>query len=247
MWAIAQMELKKNMHDKGIWFWTFILPILFIIVFVAVFSGQEGVEYTETVTQIIPGYTVIFTFFIMISILITFIKDRERGMVARIASTPLSVSSYFMGKWIPFMIIVLLQIAVLFLFGVLVYDLPLGDPTALIVMSLFQAFLATSWGLAMAVLVKTENMGIALTQIIALGGALLGGLWMPIEIMPDIMQTICKFIPQYWGLEGYKEIILHDGGVLDIWRPIAILLVGGAIGVLIAITGYQRYLRLAKS
>ncbi|SDL91950.1 ABC transporter permease [Sediminibacillus halophilus] len=247
MWAIAQMELKKNIHDKGIWFWTFILPILFIIVFVAVFSGQEGVEYAETVTQIIPGYTVMFTFFIMISILITFIKDRERGMVARIASTPISVSSYFLGKWIPFMIIVLLQIAVLFLFGVLVYDLPLGDPTALIVMSLFQAFLATSWGLAMAVLVKTENMGIALTQIIALGGALLGGLWMPIEIMPDIMQTICKFIPQYWGLEGYKEIILHDGGVLDIWQPLAILLVGGAIGVLIAITGYQRYLRLAKS
>ncbi|WP_026571715.1 MULTISPECIES: ABC transporter permease [Sediminibacillus] len=247
MWAIARTELKKNIQDKGIWFWTFILPILFIVVFVAVFSGQEGVEYKEIITQIIPGYAVMFTFFIMISMVITFIKDRERGMVARIASTPLPVQSYFLGKWVPFMIIVLLQIAVLFLFGFLVYDLPLGDPMALIVMSLFQAFLATSWGLAMAVLVKSENMGIALTQILALGGALLGGLWMPIEIMPDIMQTICKFIPQYWGLEGYKEILLHGGGILDIWVPLTILLACGVVGILIAISGYRRYLRLSKS
>lgn len=247
MWAIAKMELKKNIQDKGIWFWTFILPIVFIVGFVAIFSGDAGTNFTDLVTQIVPGYTVMFTFFIMISIVIAFVKDRERGMVARIASTPLPVKNYFIGKWIPFMVIVLLQITVLFAFGVLVYDLPLGDPLALIVLSLVLAFISTGWGMAMAVLVKTENMGIALTQVIALGGAMLGGLWVPVEIMPEIVQSISKFLPQYWALQGYKEIILFGGDLTDIIPSLLFLLLGGIVGIGVALLAYPRFLRQSRS
>ncbi|UOQ42841.1 ABC transporter permease [Halobacillus salinarum] len=247
MWAIARTELKKTLQDKGLWFWTFILPIIFIVGFVAIFSGTEDVEFKELVTQIIPGYTVMFSFYIMISIVIAFVKDRDRGMVARIASTPLSIRDYFIGKWIPFMVIVLLQIAVLFTFGVIVYDLPLGDPLALVILSFILAFLTTGWGMAMAVLVKTENMGLALTQVIALGGALLGGLWMPVEVMPDVMQTISRFLPQYWALEGYKEIMLNGGGIGDIWLSLFILLIAGAAGGILAMLAYPHYLKQSRS
>lgn len=247
MWAIAKMELKKNIQDKGIWFWTFILPIVFIVGFVAIFSGDAGTNFTDLVTQIVPGYTVMFTFFIMISIVIAFVKDRERGMVARIASTPLPVKDYFIGKWIPFMVIVLLQITVLFAFGVIVYDLPLGDPLALIVLSLVLAFISTGWGMAMAVLVKTENMGIALTQVIALGGAMLGGLWVPVEIMPEVVQSISKFLPQYWALQGYKEIILDGGNLTEIVPSLLYLLIGGIVGMGVALLCYPRFLRQSRS
>ncbi|WP_181347426.1 ABC transporter permease [Thalassobacillus sp. CUG 92003] len=247
MWAIARTELKKNIQDIGLWFWTFVLPIIFIVAFVAIFKGDESASYQEVVTQIIPGYTVMFAFFIMISMVIAFVKDRERGMVARIASTPLPIKDYFIGKWIPFMMIVLIQITVLLTFGVLVYDLALGDPIALITLSLALAFIVTGFGMAMAVLVKTENMGIALTQVIALGGALLGGLWMPVEIMPDYVQTISQMLPQYWALEGYKEIILQDGGVSDIWKPLLILVGAGAAGGILAYAAYPRFLRQSRS
>ncbi|MGP4060656.1 ABC transporter permease [Halobacillus sp. H74] len=247
MWAIARTELKKNIQDKGLWFWTFVLPIVFIVGFVTVFSGDESTSQQEIVTQIIPGYTIMFAFFIMISMVIAFVKDRERGMVARIASTPVPIKNYFLGKWLPFMIIVLIQITVLFGFGILVYDLPMGDPLALTLLSLMLAFIVTGWGMAMAVLVKTENMGIALTQVIALGGALLGGLWMPIEIMPDLVQNLSKALPQYWALDGYKEILLEDGVIGDIWLHSLFLFAAGAIGGLIAYFAYPRFLRQSRS
>ncbi|TMU87518.1 ABC transporter permease [Bacillus sp. BHET2] len=247
MFAVARTELKKNFQDKGLWFWTFILPIVFIVAFVSIFSGDENTSYKEVVTQIIPGYTIMFAFYIMISMVIGFVKDRDRGMVARIASTPLPIQGYFIGKWIPFMLIVLIQIAVLFSFGVVVYDLPLGDPISLVMLSLSLAFIVTGWGMALAVLVKTENMGIAMTQIIALGGAMLGGLWLPVELMPDFMQTVSKFLPQYWAIEGYKEIILENGTTGDVWFNIIILLVSGIGGGLIAYAAYPRFLRLSKS
>ncbi|MBW3114649.1 MULTISPECIES: ABC transporter permease [Bacillaceae] len=247
MWAIAKMELKKNVQDKGLWFWTFILPIVFIIAFVSIFSGDENTSYKEVVTQIIPGYTIMFAFYIMISMVIGFVKDRDKGMVARIASTPLPIKDYFIGKWIPFMMIVLIQIAVLFCFGVVVYDLPLGDPLALISISLSLAFIVTGWGMALSVLVKTENMGIAMTQIVALGGAMLGGLWLPVELMPEFMQSISKVLPQYWAIEGYKEIILEGGSVADVFFNISILIFSGAVGGMIAIARYPRFLRSSKS
>ncbi|WP_282137824.1 MULTISPECIES: ABC transporter permease [Rossellomorea] len=247
MWAIVRMELKKNIQDKGLWFWTFILPIVFIIAFVSIFSGDEKTSYKEVVTQIIPGYTIMFAFYIMISMVIAFVKDRDKGMVSRIASTPLPIRDYFIGKWIPFLLIVLIQVAVLFGFGVIVYDLPLGDPFALIMLSLSLAFIVTGWGMALAVLVKTENMGIAMTQIIALGGAMLGGLWLPVELMPDFMQKISKALPQYWAIEGYKEVILADGTIRDILFNIGILLIAGIAGGFIALAAYPRFLRLSKN
>ncbi|SIS55356.1 ABC transporter permease [Salimicrobium flavidum] len=247
MWAIARMELKKTVQDKGLWFWTFILPIVFIVAFVAIFSGEENASYQEIVTQIIPGYTIMFAFFIMISMVIVFVKDRERGMVARIASTPISVYQYFFGKWVPFMILVLVQIAVLFSFGVIVNDLPLGDPLALLVLSLALAFIVTGWGMAMAVIVKTENMGIALTQVLALGGALLGGLWMPVEFMPEFVQTISQSLPQYWALQGYKDILLSGSDITDIWINLLFLIVAGAGGMGLALLFYPRFLGHSRS
>jgi ABC-2 type transport system permease protein len=247
MWAIARTELKKNIQDKGLWFWTFILPIVFMIAFVAIFSGDENTSYKEVVTQIIPGYTIMFAFYIMISMVVVFVKDRDKGMVARIASTPLPIRDYFIGKWIPFMLIVLIQIAVLFGFGVVVYDLPLGDPAALILLSIMLAFIVSGWGMALSVLVKTENMGIAVTQIIALGGAMFGGLWLPVELMPDFMQTISKAMPQYWAIEGYKEIILQNGTTGDILFNVMILFIAGLAGGVLAFTAYPRFLRLSRS
>ncbi|BCB03676.1 ABC transporter permease [Bacillus sp. KH172YL63] len=247
MWAIAKTELKKNLQDKGLWFWTFILPIVFIIAFVSIYSGDETTSHKDVVTQIIPGYTIMFTFYIMISMVIGFVKDRDRGMVARIASTPLPLADYFIGKWIPFLLIVLIQITVLFGFGVIVYDLPLGDPLSLMILSLSLAFIVTGWGMALSVLVKTENMGIAMTQIIALGGAMLGGLWIPVEYMPDLIQSISKLLPQYWAIEGYKEILLRNGTTADIGWNILILLGAGIGGALIAYAGYPRFLRFSKS
>jgi ABC-2 type transport system permease protein len=247
MWAISRIELKKNIQDKGLWFWTFILPVVFMIVFVSIFSGSDEMSYKEVVTQIIPGYTIMFAFYIMISIVIAFVKDRDKGMVARIASTPLSTKDYFIGKWIPFMLIVLIQIAVLFSFGVLVYDLPLGDPAAIILLSIMLAFIVTSWGMALAVLVNTENMGIAVTQVIALGGAMLGGLWLPVELMPDFMQIISKALPQYWAIEGYKEVILQHGTSIDILFNLLVLFIAGLAGALVSFAAYPRFLRSSRS
>src|SRR5690625_7370326 len=101
-----------------------------------------------------------FVFFIMITMVETFLKDLNSGMAARIASTPLSPYLYLIGKWIPYIYIVLTQIIILFVFGKLVYNIPLEQPLLLLALSLFLTFSVTGLGVALALLVKTFNMGL---------------------------------------------------------------------------------------
>ncbi|GIO26480.1 ABC transporter permease [Ornithinibacillus bavariensis] len=247
MRAMFLLEMKKNLQDHGLLFWMLILPIAFIILATAIFtSGSDEATKQQVIMSIIPGYAVMFVFFIMISMVTTFLKDKDTGMTARIASTPITPKFYLLGKWIPYMVIVWIQIVILLVFGKLVYQIPIEQPFLLLFLSLALAFTATGFGLSLALLVKTENMGIALTQVIGLGGAMLGGLWVPLKFMPDFLQTIAYFLPQYWAHQAFQDAL---NGVLihkDFLQTILIIMAFGCGGYLLAVLRYPKFLKQAR-
>lgn len=247
MGAVFILEMKKNLQDRGLLFWMVVLPIIFTVLFITVFtSGAEKIAKQEIITSIIPGYTVMFVFFIIISMVSTFIKDRDLGMTARLASTPLSSKNYLLGKWIPYMFMVCIQIIILFGFGKVVYDVQMKQPILLFYLSIALAFTVTGLGLAMALLVKTENMGIALTQVIALGGALLSGLWVPIEMMPEILQTVATFLPQYWAHQSFQDAMHGTLMLEDFFTSLLVLMAFGCGGFLLAMVRYPYFLKQAR-
>ncbi|WP_404457353.1 ABC transporter permease [Oceanobacillus kapialis] len=247
MRSIISLELLKNLQDRGLIFWMLILPILFTVLFISVFTtGTEGVAREQVILSIVPGYTVMFVFFITITMIANFIKDRELGMTARLASTPLPPYKYLLGKWIPYMYIVFIQIVVLFLFGKIVYDVPLEQPFFLLITSLLLTFTVTGIGLALSLLVKTNNMGIAITQVIALGGAVLSGLWMPIDMMPSFIQTFSKFLPQYWTHQAFQQGMEGSMELSELLLPNTVLLVYGILAFTIAILRYPTFLKMAR-
>src|SRR5699024_11907358 len=110
--VIFKKDINKSYKDKGLYFMTFILPIIFIVLFISIFtSGTMADNKEEVINKIVPEYTVMFVFFIMISMCYSFLEDRNKGMVARLASTPLSPYAYLMGKWGVYIAIVLIQIS----------------------------------------------------------------------------------------------------------------------------------------
>src|SRR5699024_11077374 len=116
MTAIFKMGIIKSSKDKGLYFWTFILPIIFIVLFISIFtSGTMADNKEEVINKIVPGYTVMFVFFIMLSMCYSFLEDRDKGMVARLASTPLPPYAYLMGNRGVYIALVLLQTNSLYL------------------------------------------------------------------------------------------------------------------------------------
>src|SRR5699024_11760630 len=93
--------------------------------------------------------------------------------------------------------IVLIQISGLMLLGKIVYQIPFAQPIYLITTAIILSMTVTSMGVLLSLLMQSSHVGIAVTQIIALGGAVLGGLWLSIELFLVIIYNICYFIPHY--------------------------------------------------
>lgn len=197
------------------------------------------------VTQYVPGFVVMFVFFIIITMVRNFFKDRDSGMLARLRSTPMKPYHYLIGMWVPNIIAVIIQCTVLISFGKLVYDVNLGNLLAICLIVLCLSVCATGIGLALCMFVQSENQGTAFTQIITMGGAVMAGLWFPFEIMPDFAQAIGRFTPQYWAQHSFQDVMIRNMNTADIWNGLAVLLAYGAVGLLLASLRYKRYLKNA--
>lgn len=202
---------------------------------------KENAAKLNMITQVVPGYTVMFVFFIMITMVRNFIKDKESGMLSRLRSTPMKSYHYLIGMWVPNILVVVTQSAVLLLFGKIVYDLKIGDPLSIIFIVISLAICSTGLGLLLSVFVRSENQGVAFVQIITMGGAVVGGLWFPYDFLPTFAQVIGKFTPQFWAQQGLQDVMIRGAHLGDVWLTVMILLAFGLVGLLIASLRFNKF------
>lgn len=200
----------------------------------------SGKEYSIA-DQIVPGYTVMFVFYIMITILRSMFKERDSGILERVRTTPLKSFQYMLGMWFPQVLAAMIQITVLFAFGHWLLNLELHDYAFLFLLSLALSLCATALGMMITMLVKSENQGMALVQILSLGGAAMAGLWMPIDMLPEGMQRFAHALPQYWAMQGYQALLFQTGDHQVLWQGIGILTGIAVIAIAIAASRYNAF------
>jgi ABC-2 type transport system permease protein len=108
-----------------------------------------------------------------------------------------------------------------------------------LMMSLFNLF-AVSLVLALSSVIKTfVAISVAISMIATLL-SMLGGLFWPLEFVPDIMVKIAWFTPSYWFNQGLRNVgdITFEGFVM----PILFLLAFTVVTLLIG--GFKRVQKL---
>ncbi|WP_246031853.1 ABC transporter permease [Salibacterium salarium] len=100
---------------------------------------------------------------------------------------------------------------------------------------------------AIALLAKTENTGLVMTNIIALSTAVACGLWIPFEQLPEYLQTIGVLLPQYWAHQGLVNTVSTLPGGEDIISVTLILLGYTVLGFIVSLGGYNKYINMARS
>jgi ABC-2 type transport system permease protein len=87
----------------------------------------------------------------------------------------------------------------------------------------------TALTLALATLLRSEAQAGAITLLLTLTLAPLGGAWWPLEIVPDWMQTLGHVSPVAWAMDSYSSLIFFGGTLMNVLPYIGVLAAMAAI------------------
>jgi len=182
----------------------------------------------------VPGVMIMFSMIVVLSSASSaLVIERERGLLKRLASAPITRGEIFTGKWIAWLAIGYLQVIVGLVAGTVLFDLDWGPdlPTILLVLLVWSA-LCASLGLLLGNLVRSEAQGIGASVLGANVLCALGGQWWPIEIMPDWMQKLAMFLPTGWTMDALHQLSLFRAGAsVAIPYVVALLVTAAIVGI----------------
>lgn len=186
----------------------------------------------------VPGNSVLFGFFLALTVALSFGEERRHGTWRRLLAAPIRHSDVLLAKLVPFVLIGLVQMLFLFGTGALVFGLVVeGSLIALILLTMAQVLCATSLGLFIASFGGSEKQVGGVGSICLLVMGLVGGAMVPRMMMPGAMQSVGLATPHAWALDGFFDVLVRPGtGVIDIVPQLAALagftLLFGVIGTL---------------
>ena len=167
-----------------------------------------GGAVSDVYDELVPGYTVMFVFFLVNLMARSFLYERDLGTLRRLRTTPARPSAILVGKTLPFYVVSVAQTVLLFLAGKLLFGMNWGPrPWLLVPVILTCSAAATGLGLLVATLVKSEAQvsAYATSVVIVLAG--ISGCFMPRNWLPDLMQTVSLATPHAWALIAYDQIL----------------------------------------
>jgi ABC-2 type transport system permease protein len=198
--------------------------------------GMAVSKRPNTTQQSVPSYALFGVFFICQVIGLSFIREKQDGTFRRLLVAPISKSALLIGKLLPYYLVNLIQIILIFAAGIWIVPLMgnpalnLGEhPEALIVVSLATAAAASGLGLLVAALVKTPEATGGLGALIAVMMAAIGGCFVPTFVMPNFMQTLAKIVPHSWALQGYQDALIRGYDIGQVMPEVGALLLFAAV------------------
>ncbi|HEB28904.1 MAG TPA: ABC transporter permease [Porticoccus sp.] len=214
------------------------------------YQSNEIAKIPTSVQQNVPAWLVFSMFFVVVPLANTLINERQLGTLRRIRTIPVASWKLIAGKIIPYFFINQIQVVLMLLVGVNVVPLLGGDQltlgnsiTGLLLMSSSLSVAALGYAMLVAVICRTTE------QATTLGGAgniilaALGGIMVPTVVMPEFMQTLTVVSPMSWGLQGFLDIFLRGGGVIEVMPKALSLVLLGMIMLSLAILLLRRDLK----
>ena len=200
----------------------------------------------EGITQynVVPGLMgVVLTMTLVIITSLAITRERERGTMENLLSTPVRPLEVMVGKLIPYIVVGYVQIAFILAAAHFLFAVPLvGSLPLLLTVSLLFVAANLGVGLTFSTLARNQLQAVQMSFFFFLPSILLSGFMFPFRGMPLWAQRIGEILPLTHYLRIVRGILLKGTGLTEIvhelW-PIALFL---AVALGIGLTRYRRTL-----
>jgi len=183
-------------------------------------EGPSSERLPSLMELLVPGYTLMFAFFLVSQLATTIVEERAEGTLRRLLSTPASKAAILAGKFLPYAVVASLQILFVFFVSSLFFDFSLGtSPLALAAVILPTAAGIAALGILIAALARTTGQSSGLTILIVLILAIASGAMSPNISFPGLQWLP----PHFWAIRGFQNIITREMGLSGALLPAAVL------------------------
>jgi ABC-2 type transport system permease protein len=212
-WVLAEMEIRKLLHDPTELISRGIQPILWLGIFGEALSKVRAIptgnySYLQFITPGILTQSVVFTaIFYGLYVII----DRDTGLLQKMLVTPTPRLAIVWGKMMSAGFRGLCQAFIVFVFALIIH-IPLVISiwsvllTALIVM--LGAGFFTGLSMIIASIVKTRERFMGIGQVITLPLFFASNAIYPISIMPGWLQVVATLNPLSYMVDGLRGILI---------------------------------------
>jgi ABC-2 type transport system permease protein len=195
-------------------------------------NGKDNaVSHINSVQHNVPAWAIFGMFFIVVPLSGHIIREREDGSALRVRLIPGAERGVSIGRILFNTLICCVQFVLMCAVGrwLLPYfglpALTLGaHPFALIPVVLATAVCATAFGYLIGAMFRSYAQALPFSSIAIVILSALGGIWVPVELLPPVLQATAKISPLHWSLQGVQAIILRDGNWSDVMIPVFVLI-----------------------
>ncbi len=213
------VEVKIFVRNPQQMFFTFLLPVLFLIIFSAVFGNEELPGP--------PGQTVNFAQYFLPGIIASGIASttfsnvasavsvaQHEGLLKRLSGTPLPRTAFFAGKLASAAGITIVQTAIMLTLAVTAYgcELPQGLDRWLVFILILTVGAGTGCllGLAYTRLIPNATSAPAVIQPPFLILQFISGVYFRYQDIPEWLRAVASIFPLRWIAEGLRYAFLPD-------------------------------------
>jgi ABC-2 type transport system permease protein len=181
----------------------------------------------------LAGLVIMFAITLLAAL--SLVQEQEQGTLEQIAVSPVTPLELVLGKLIPFMLAGLIDLALLLLTGVYLFDIPLaGSPLLFFGLGALFLLAALGLGLLISALAKSQQQATLMALFALVPQILLSGLIFPLSAMPVAARYIAYLFPLTYFTPIARGIWLKGVGLDVLLQPALLLGIYGLAMVALA-------------
>ncbi|QDE31100.1 ABC transporter permease [Shewanella polaris] len=208
----------------------------------------EVVEYfnpeQRSAVNIVPGLlAIILTMTMIMFTSAAIVRERELGNMEFLIVTPVHPLELMLGKIIPYILVGLIQVAIILSAGHWIFSVPVrGGLDSLLLASFLFICASLALGLVISTIVNTQLQAMQLTIFVLMPSILLSGFMFPYEAMPIGAQWAAEMLPATHFIRMVRGIVLREAEVTSLGKDALWLLGFTCVGVLLAAKRFNKHL-----
>jgi ABC-2 type transport system permease protein len=257
---IAQAFLKRDTLNELSYRFSFLLQLLGILFSIGVFYFIAEL-FGEAATPYLEQYGGDYFSFVLIGIAFSgyfgvglsgfsnsLRRSQTTGTLEAMLTTPTSLSTIIISSSLWDYLLTTVRVFIYLFIGVTLLGVELQDGNyfAAIIILILTIITFSSLGIIAASFIMVVKRGDPITWIVSSLSSLLGGVYYPIEILPEWMQLLARLIPVTYALEAMRLALLEGASISTLYPDILALIIFSVLLLPLSLFSFRFAVNRAK-